>query len=261
MAAIINVKENGTSWAVEYESGVIRNYKTLPVTATRWLESHKKAEVMEETTQEATQETTHETTQEMVTEVTEEALQLPAVQDPAPVAVIETETEEPEEETPKVSKVSKVAEAVVSGARVAAHVAVVLAKLAVMAGKASLPWVVKGAKALYSLALMVIYSSLDVADAIKTWAPFGAHKVQGWVVYSLIPGARKAARVTRRAGSVALEIIVAGSRQAAGIAIVAALVAVKAGAAMVQGATVVAGGCKAGWQMRQEIIDEEREAA
>ena len=120
---------------------------------------------------------------------------------------------------------------------------------------------VKGAKALYSLALMVIYSSLDVADAIKTWAPFGAHKVQGWVVYSLIPGARKAARATRRAGSVALEIIVAGSRQAAGIAIVAALVAVKAGAAMVQGATVVAGGCKAGWQMRQEIIDEEREAA
>lgn len=198
-----------------------------------------------------------EKTQE--TEVTEE-FRLPAIQDPAPVAVIEVEEAETMDEAPKADTVAKVAEAVATGAKAAARVAAAIAKLAVMAGKASLPWMVKGAKALYKMIIMVIYTALDLADAARVWGPY-------WIsrairdIRSLAPCLRKGIKKARKAGVVAIEVTVGLARQMAGMAIVVALVAIKAGAVMAHGSVAVARECKCGWDLRSEILAEEREAA
>jgi hypothetical protein len=62
----------------------------------------------------------------------------------------------------------------------------------------------------------------------------------------------------RRAGKGLAAVTMECSRHVAGIAVVALLVAVKAVSALAHGAMAVAGGCRAGWSLRTEIINEQK---
>lgn len=177
-----------------------------------------------------------------VTEVTEitEIPQLPAVLDPVLPAV--------PRDTPEASRTSGV---LITGARMAARAAAVLANALLMACNISLPVVARGA---YQLAIIAIYTALDMADAARVWIPYWA----GRVIRDIRPLLPSLIKGNRRAGKGLVAVTMECSRHVAGIAVVAFLVAVKAVSALAHGAVAVAGGCRAGWSLRSEIIKEQK---
>lgn len=297
-AVIINITIDNEVYTVSYESGTVRTYKkaTKPISA--WLEAHsdqsdkEMVEEVSEVSNDVGEEVAEEVAEEVIEEVTEEAVEAVKVTvmeettlvalEPAEVVVIEEETaaevvEEVSEPVEVIDVIQGPAEAPAFDWREAAKIAKAAIKALVAACRTATPVIKAGCISLWHLIGLVAMAMVSLVKTIRLYGPDVIAEVvtDAKVAYyktkalyfrtrrlarASVRAARRAGKLARKAAGNVLEVMDEGVHIVAGAAVVVALTAIKMASVAMGLGVAVAGCAKEGWELREEMVRENKEA-